>query len=172
MVRRHVLITTLDVLQWIRCIGPCLREDSRSSKRNVFFYGCSYATLLNPSSWSSWAYTTQLIRTLLLCKRGGDSLMSPDLTKNKCCLTRSTCVVSRNGRTNNHLQSTEKYHDNINTSFRGHEFQPSWIATKAVSSSKSNKFVTFPYMASNWDPGALIKLHYWTHYVRQLCSLM
>ena len=98
--------------------------------------------------------------------------MSPDLTKNKCCLTRSTCVMSHNGGTNNRLRSTRKYHDNVNTSFRGHQFQPSGIATKAVSSSKSIKFVTFPYMASSWDPGALIKLHYWTHYVRQLCILM
>ena len=70
--------------------------------------------------------------------------MSPDLTKNKCCLTRSTCVMSHNGRTNNHSQSTEKDHDNVNTSFRGHQFQPSGIASKAVSSSKSIKFHVWP----------------------------
>ena len=83
--------------------------------------------------------------------------MSPDLmiTKNKCCWTRSKCVISHNGRTNNHLRSTEKNYDNVNYSFGGHQFQPSGIATKAVSSSKSMKFVTFLYMASSSDPGAL-----------------
>ena len=92
-------------------------------------------------------HATDTYPSSLQKKRGFFDVPRP--YKEQMFLTRSTCVMSHNGGTNNRLRSTRKYHDNVNTSFRGHQFQPSWIATKAVSSSKSIKFVTFPYMASS-----------------------
>ena len=80
-------------------------------------------------------------------QRRGGSLMSPDLTKNKSCLTRNTFVMSHNGRRNNHLQSTEKYYDNVNTSFGGHQLQPQRLQQKPCtlsSQSNSSRFHIWP----------------------------
>ena len=123
MVGKHTLKTTLDVRQWKRYIGPCLSEDSRSSKRNVRFLWVLSRSLPKPLKLILLGilmhHVTDTYAPTL--KRRGGSLISPDLTKNKCCLTRGTFVMSHNGRRNNHLQSTEKYHDNGNTSFGGHQ---------------------------------------------------